>query len=296
MKVYDIPFSALLGHETGPYKAAYASSGWEERHSYMTVYEPMAWHGEGAPAAAFYRKRPCVILFPGGGYHLTYEGEGEPVALQLIAAGAVVIEVRYSVVDLNRMSEQALFPQPLEEGLTAVYYARTHADELGIDPRNISVMGFSAGGHVAAMTGVLWNKPVAAPFEHDVPEAYRPDKMILCYPVLSSGKYSHQSSFEFLLGPNPSPEALKTVSIELQADAKSPATFLFHNMDDSCVPPQNSLLLQLALLELGVRCEAHFFPEGGHGVSLGNYLIEERFKESECFSGWITECIRFMHT
>ncbi len=291
MKVYNISFSELLGQETGPYKAFYPSSGYPETASYLTVYAPEAW---GNPPLALHSNRPAVVLFPGGGYHLSYEGEGEPVALKLCAAGACVFEVRYSVVDLFNFKGEPLFPQPLIEALAAVYYVRLRAETFGIDPHNISVMGFSAGGHVAAMAGTLWNKAVSAPYEKDLQELYRPDKMILCYPVLSSGRFSHKESFRFLMGDGATDEALESVSIEKQADALTPPTFLWHCMDDGCVPPQNSLLLQQRLRELGVLCEAHYYPRGGHGGSLGNYLVDDSRADGCAFSSWIDAAIRFM--
>ena len=291
MKVYDIPFSELLGRETGPYKAFYRP---EPRASYMTAYIPDAWCPEGGKVLDFNRKRPAVVLFPGGGYHLSYEGEGEPVALQFCAAGACVFEVRYSVVDLTDLRGEPLFPQPLEEALTAVRYVRGHAEEFGIDPHNIAVMGFSAGGHVAGMAGTLWNKPCAAPFEEGPAEAYRPDKMILCYPVLSSGKFAHRESFRFLMGDEASGEELESVSIELQADAQTPPAFLWHCEDDGCVPCENSRMMKAKLDALGIPCELHLYPRGGHGGSLGTYLTGDDHEVPSGYAGWIRDAIRFL--
>lgn len=293
MKVFDIPLHDPCG---GPYKACYDNKdSMDGRPAYMTVYAPMNWKEDGS--LAIQKKRPAVVLFPGGGYHLTYEGEGEPVALKLVAAGAVVVVVRYSVINYEHQIPEPMLKQVLPEALEAVRYTREHAAEFGIDPDNISVMGFSAGGHVAAMAGTLWNKPIAAPYEDGDPKLYRPNKMILCYSVLKGwGEGTHHESIRFLLGSDYCEENAKKVSPVLQVDDETPEAFLWHCEDDGCVPVINTRQMAEALRAHSIHAEAHYYPTGGHGHSLGSYLIDSDYAigEAAYFAGWIDDAIRFM--
>ena len=127
--------------------------------------------------------RPAVIIFPGGGYSITYHGEAEPIALKYVADGICAFILDYSCAPVR-------FPIPQLEAFKAIRYVRENAERFGIDPHNIATTGFSAGGHLCSCTGTLWNK-FQEYFEkegmNDVDaRVYRPDKMILCYPVIRS--------------------------------------------------------------------------------------------------------------
>lgn len=296
MQVKDIEISELLGRDSGLYKAFYQTATHSARKAYFTVYAPDSWRTDWNEPISICRNRPCVILCPGGGYHFTFEGEGEPVALKFCAAGCCVFELRYSCTEANGENATPLFPQPLEEILAVIYYARTHAAEYGIDPHNISVMGFSAGGHVASMGGTLWNKPVSAPFRHDDVKMYRPDKMILCYPVILSGKNAHQDSIARLMGKQATNEMLAIANTASQIDADTPPAYIWHCEDDACVPIENSHAVENALRSYGTYCECHYFPRGGHGCSLGTYLNSDdtEIGHDRPLSVWIDEAIAFV--
>ena len=219
------------------------------------------------------RRRPLVLVFPGGAYAYRSDREAEPVALRLLSLGIQAVVVRYSVAPVR-------YPKALEEAAEAVTYARTHAGDWFCDPHRIAVMGFSAGGHAAAHIGLKW---------HQMPQGRdcRPDAMILAYPVITSGEYAHRGSIENLLGEEH--DRLKDeVSLEKFVTDDTPPTFLWHTREDGSVPPENSLLLACALREHGVPCEMHIYQRGGHGMSLGSeevYALGDGNIHPEC-QGW----------
>lgn len=226
------------------------------------------WHEEGPV-----KKRPAVVICPGGGYHRLSPREGEPVAMEYLAMGYHVFVLRYTVAP-------GRFPQSLWELASLVAHIRDHSEEWNIDPQKVVVSGFSAGGHLAGSLGVFWNREfVYGPLGRKA-EEIRPDGMILCYPVISSGKYCHAGSFENLLGEEANEEEKRgLVSLEKQAGPHTPRTFLWHTATDETVPVQNSLLFADALIKSGVNVEFHLFPSGGHGLSLAR---EDTSKGQAC--------------
>ena len=201
------------------------------------------------------RKRPLVLVFPGGAYAWRSDREAEPVALRLLSLGIQAAVVRYSVAP-------ARYPKALEEAAEAVAFARAHAREWLCAPERIAVLGFSAGGHAAAHIGLKW---------HQMPQGKecRPDAMILGYPVITSGEYAHRGSIENLLG-NDVERLRDEVSLEKFVREDTPPVFLWHTREDASVPVENSLLLADALCRKGVAFELHVWQHGGHGLSLAN--------------------------
>ena len=201
------------------------------------------------------RKRPLVLIFPGGAYAWRSDREAEPVALRLLSLGIQAVVVRYSVAP-------ARYPKALEEAAEAVAYARAHAGEWFSDPCRIAVMGFSAGGHAAAQIALKWHRMTQG-------RDCRPDAMILAYPVITSGPYAHRASMENLLGGEL--ERLKEeVSLERFVRDDTPPAFLWHTAEDESFPPENSLLLAAELLRHGRPFELHVWQRGGHGMSLAS--------------------------
>ena len=210
------------------------------------------------------RTRPLVLICPGGGYEFTSDREAEAVAVQYIARGFHACVLRYSVAP-------AEFPQSLCELAWSVAYLREHAKEYGIKPDKIIVSGFSAGGHLACSLGVFWKKPFLSETLGVSAEQIRPNGMILCYPVITSGEYAHRGSFEALLEEDAyDPEKRKEQSLELQVTKDTPPTFLWHTEPDDCVPVENSLFFFEALHKNKIPVEMHIYPAGGHGLSLAN--------------------------
>jgi putative heme-binding domain-containing protein len=160
-------------------------------------------------------------------------------------------------------------PVPMQDVQRAIRYVRAHATELGIDPERIGVMGFSAGGHLAATASTLFapGDPASAdPIER---VSSRPDFAILAYPVITfEGEATHKGSRRNLLGDAPADELVRKMSLENQVTAETPPTFLFHTTADTGVPPENSILFYEALRKAGVAGELHIYRDGPHGVGL----------------------------
>lgn len=230
------------------------------------------------------KRRPAVIICPGGGYGHLSDREGEPVAMQLAAMGIHTFILKYSLAP-------DVFPASLMELAETVSEIRAHADSWMVDPDRILVCGFSAGGHLACSLGAFWNREFLWKPLNKKADEIRPDGMILCYPVITSGADCHQGSFQNLLGTHANDENLRRlVSLEHQVGSHTPKTFLWHTASDSNVPVANSLLLAEALTRHQVSLELHIYPVGCHGLSLATEEVSSsdgRYVEPQCQS-WIS--------
>lgn len=207
-----------------------------------------------------YNVRPAVLILPGGGYERCSARESDPVAVQFLQAGYQVFTLLYTV------SPAPLRWQPLIDAAGALLHLRRNAARLRIAPFKIAVCGFSAGGHLAGSTAILWDaEPVRSALGISGEEA-RPDAVILAYPVITSGAFAHRGSFDQLAGEDDALRAAFSLENHVQNDL--PPFFLWHTVDDTTVPVQNSLLLAQALTEHHVPYELHLFPHGVHGSSI----------------------------
>ena len=210
------------------------------------------------------RTRPVIVLCPGGGYRFTSDREAEGVAMQFLAAGIHVAILRYTV------APQGEYPQALREVAWSVAHIREHAAQYHVDPDKILVMGFSAGGHLAASYGMFWKNHTFLAEELGVSsEQLRPNGMILGYPVITSGEKAHRDSFVALLGDRYD-ALVKEMSLEHQVSADTPPVFLWHTETDELVPVENSMYLFEALHTHHIPVEMHIYPTGEHGLSLAN--------------------------
>ena len=206
------------------------------------------------------RKRPVVLICPGGGYEKTSEREAEGVAVQLLAAGFHAAVLWYSVAP-------ARFPQALREAAAGVAWLREHGEEFHIREDRVFLMGFSAGGHLAASLGVFWDQDFLADLRKEKARELRPDGLLLCYPVIDFLQVPHEGSLQNLAGERKE-ELRARLSLETQVGPQVPPAFLWHTQADNQVPVKNSLLFYEALLEQGIPAELHLFPRGGHGMAL----------------------------
>lgn len=229
------------------------------------------------------RKRPVVIICPGGGYGFVSEREAEPIALQFTGMGIHACILRYSVYP-------AKFPTALTQLAKAVACVREHAGEWNIDGNKIVISGFSAGGHLAASLGTLWHEKFLEDIMKMPKDNYRPNGMLLCYPVITSGEFAHRGSFEALLQDRYD-ELLDKLSLEKQVTEFTPPAFLWHTFADDAVPVENSLFMAQALNEKKIPFELHIYPKGKHGLSLANeetrYCLDKDPQPVEC-QNWIT--------
>lgn len=237
--------------------------------------------------------RPAVLICPGGAYAWISEREAEPVAASFLAAGCNAYVLSYTVAESGR------FPCALIEAFEAIRLIRGNASDSHSDPNRIWICGFSAGGHLAASAGILWNHPFVRGL--GFPDGkHRPDGMILGYPVITSGTFSHRESIRNLLGESANEETLALNSLERQVTGDVPPTFLWHTAADQSVPVQNSLFLADALIRHRVETEVHIYPRGEHGLSTARYdvLTPGRFSSDpfirQSVPTWMHDAIRFI--
>jgi acetyl esterase/lipase len=208
----------------------------------------------------------AVVVCPGGGYAvLAYEHEGEAVAAWLNSRGIAAFVLKYRLPSDAIMEDKAV--GPLQDAQEAIRLVRRRAEEWGVDPGRVAMMGFSAGGHLAATASTLFDDRVY-PVNDDT--SARPDLSILIYPVISmEADVTHGGSRLNLLGEDPSSPLVERFTAWRQVTAATPPTFLLHSADDGAVPVANSLRHAQALRDHGVPFALHVYPTGGHGYGLG---------------------------
>lgn len=207
------------------------------------------------------KKRETIIICPGGGYEFTSDREAEPIALKFVAQGFNAVVIRYSIAPVR-------YPTALLELAETVRYVREKEKEWNVDTEKVIVCGFSAGGHLAGSLGALWNNEIIEKYLDIKNEEVKPNAMILCYPVISSGEFAHKGSFDSLLGEKEAEISRENLSLEKLVSIETPKTFLWHTFDDGTVPVQNSLLFSNALASNKVQFELHIYPSGVHGLGL----------------------------
>lgn len=210
----------------------------------------------------------AVLICPGGGYsHLAIDKEGYKVAKWLNSIGVAAMVLKYRLPDDRIMTDKKL--GPLQDAQQAIRYIRAHAGEWNIDVNRVGVMGFSAGGHLAASLATMYDKSTYSNKLSSL--SARPDFSVLVYPVISmEDNITHKGSQENLLGKKPSSALKKAFSPQTLVDSNTPPTFLVHATNDKAVPEYNSLVYYRALLDNEVPAELHLYNDGGHGFGLGN--------------------------
>lgn len=210
--------------------------------------------------------RPAMIVVPGGGYAFVSPTEGEIVAKRFYEAGYQAFVLTYTI---NLFQLAPLKKQPLRDISRAVRYIRNFAECLRIKCDQVVCCGFSAGAHLTGSLAVHYqDQELAKELYAEI--SNRPDAVILCYPVITSGEKAHRGSFDLLLGKDASEEELAWASLEKQVTADTPPAFLWQTFTDATVPVENSIMYTKACHSAGVLCELHLFMEGKHGMSLAN--------------------------
>lgn len=208
------------------------------------------------------RVRPAVLILPGGGYEHLSQRESEPVALRFAARGWIPFVLEYSVAP-------ARFPVALREAAMAMGFIRRRGRELGVDPRSVAAVGFSAGGHLCGMLGTLYDGPEVADIAE--PATLRPDALGLCYPVAVSWGATHAGSFQNLTGGDAA--LAGRLSLDKLVRGDMPPVYLWATRDDGSVPCRNAILLAEALDQAGVDFAFHLYRHGKHGLSLADETV-----------------------
>lgn len=229
----------------------------------------------------------AVIVCPGGGYGtLVMKREGYDVAEALNRLGIAAFVLKYRLPSDKTNKDKSI--APLQDSQQAIQVVRQRAAEWNINPERIGIMGFSAGGHLAATAGTHFAK---AYIDNPAGLNLRPDFMVLVYPVVSFlDSLGHTGSRDRLLGPTATTDQLKLFSNDLQVTPQTPPAIMLHSGDDKVVPVGNSLVFYEALLRNGVPATLHIYPKGNHGFSLAP-AKEDWFEQCKTWlasNGWAT--------
>jgi len=233
----------------------------------LTIYKP------AAPNA----QRSAVIICPGGGYSVLASGhEGTDVAKALSNFGITAFVLKYRLPNDSIMKDKSV--GPLQDVQRAFQIVRERAAEWNLDAAKIGVMGFSAGGHLAATASTQYNREVIENPKHT---SFKPSFSILIYPVISfTDNLTHMGSRDNLIGKNPDENAVKQYSNELQVNAQTPPAFLVHSADDTVVPVGNSIAYYEALIKNKVYSEMLLYPHGGHGYGMNNKTTQDKWMDN----------------
>ena len=226
------------------------------------------------------KKRPSMLVCPGGGYEFTWEGEAENVAFEYLTLGFNAFVLRYSV-------KPHTFPQQILEVACAFDYIINNAEEFNGDPDKNAILGFSAGGHLAASYCTMRNFPEITSV---IPEPKAIQAAVLCYPVISADMPTHKGSFKALTGKDElTKEELDKFSVDKHINNEiTPPTFIWTTSGDTAVDPINTLRYAAGLNEAKIPFELHIFPGGKHGMTTGKYGVVTDSKDPtfEYISVW----------
>ena len=216
-----------------------------------------------------------VIICPGGGYtRLAFDHEGVEVAKSFNALGITAFVLKYRLPNEKTQVDRSL--APLQDAQQAIRLVRKNAEKWGLKADKIGILGFSAGGHLAATATTLFAMK-ADPSVTDT-TSVRPNFSILIYPVASFvEEITHKGSRNNLIGEKPTAEKTQLFSNELQVTAQTPPTFLVHAADDGAVPVENSIRFYQACVKNKVPVEMHLYPKGGHGFGMNNRTTEDKW-------------------
>lgn len=264
-------------------KDIYPFLGEDNKNPYIDTYLPYnlkEMHREN-------QKRPCILVCPGGGYGMCSEREAEPIALKFIEDGYNAIVLNYSVVP-NR------FPTQLCEVAATMELIYKNADNWNCDTEKIGIIGFSAGGHLAAHYSNAYNCEDVRKY---FPESKPVNASILSYPVISIAfPECHEGSFINLLGHKPTEkDEIEKFSCEYLVSKDTPPAFIWHTAEDNCVPVKNSLVYAQALSKNGIPFEMHIYPFGCHGLSTCDKLTCDNITNIHNHNAeWITDAKKWL--
>lgn len=233
--------------ETVDLYAHYKIERKEAKGGYLTVY-----------AKSEPRMRPAMLVLPGGAYWWISEGEAEPVAIKYGEAGFATFVLSYSVY--------TAYPAPLIEAMLAMRFIRDTAVKYHVDKDKVCAIGFSAGGHLTGMLATVKNTE-AQQIDAGA-EQVRPNAVIMSYPVVTLGEYTHEGTRDVITGGDK--DLIEKLSIEKRVDKNSAPAFIWHTYNDTAVPTENALMLAGVYRKNNVPFALHIFEHGWHGLALCN--------------------------
>lgn len=207
------------------------------------------------------KKRPCMLICPGGAYAYCSKREAEPVALEFLPEGFNCFVLTYS-------TKPHSFPSQLLEVAAVMELIYKNTDKWHCDTEKIAILGFSAGGHLAAFYSNMFDCKEVREF---FPESKSVNASVLCYPVITGDfDYTHRDSIINVTGHEPSKEDKEFFSCEKRVSEKTPPAFIWHTSEDASVNVNNSLFYAQALSKYKIPFEMHIYPFGRHGLSTAN--------------------------
>lgn len=221
-------------------------------------------------------RKPAILLCPGGGYEEISQRESEPIALQFLTSGFCVFVLNYSV-------KPHKFPTQLREVAAAMELIHQNAESWQVDRNRVAIMGFSAGGHLAAHYSVAYDCPQVRQM---FPESKGVQASVLCYPVITSdSRHCHTGSIQAVSGHRElTREDVEWFSCERLVTDRTPPAFLWHTAEDSCVSVMNTLLYAQALAEHKVPMSVHIYPWGEHGLATVDNLTCDNLSEKASYA------------
>ncbi len=236
--------------------------------------------------AGHYPNRTGVVVLPGGAYLMHGGSEGEPVAQAFVAEGCNAYVLKYSV------APHATFPNATSDVCRALKLIREHADTWHQDKDKLAICGFSAGGHVAATVGTMWNRKDILAASGCQAQEGRPNALILGYPCITVDVTGQAEMYGFLKGEKTLEELKELASAEKFVGPHTPPTFLWNIYGDKLVPVEHSLLFLSALAQQDIPYECHTYMKGQHGCALSNpaTALGVASRESSHVARWFTDC------
>lgn len=232
------------------------------------------------------KKRPAVVVCPGGGYWFCSSREADPVAFNFAAAGYNTFVLYYTI------KEKAVFPASLLDLCKALKLIRQNADEWGVIADNIAVCGFSAGGHLAASLATYWANTRIMELSGCKNGENKPNAVILGYPVISTSWLENsEGDIARLVGDNDYDTVYSALNLHKNVNKNNPPAFIFHTFRDNVVPVEDSLVFAKAMCDNDLPFELHIFPNGHHGLSLGTKQVG--YLDAD-FAGWMPLCLKWL--
>ena len=237
-----------------------------------------------------YPKRGGVVVLPGGAYRFHGVSEGEPVAAAFAAAGYNAYLLRYSIGD------HAVFPNSAADVCRALKCIRERAEEWNQDPHKLALCGFSAGGHVAACVGTMWNRQDVMEASDCFREEGKPNALILGYPCITVDVEGQADMYRLLAGERSLEELRELASAERWVGAHTPPVFLWNIYRDKMVPVEHGLRLMNALAAQNVPFECHTYMRGVHASALNTPAssLGDPVREDSHAARWFTDCVEWL--